>query len=82
MGSADDRRAEKFADVRPLVSDNGYWRGETWRYGGHIDGSAQPYKVLDIFEGSEVQVRIMVEQVYPGIAYAPLPEFINGLLLP
>lgn len=50
--------------------------------GGHIDGSAQPFMALDIFEGDEVQVRIMVEQAYPGIYYAPEPEIINGLLLP
>jgi hypothetical protein len=77
-----DRRAEKFVDLFPLVSENGYWRAVVWRWGGHINGSAQPTKVLDILEGDEVSVRTRVEYEYPGIGYAPEPEFINGLLLP
>ena len=80
--SASDYRADKFADVRPLVSSNGYWRVTIWRYGGHIDGSAQPFKILDELEGDEAEIRVAVEYEYPGIQYAPEPEFINGLLLP
>jgi len=82
MTSASDRRATKFADIRPLVSSNGYWRAVVWRWGGHINGSAQPFKTMAIFEGDEVQVRFRVEWEFPGIEYAPEPEFINGLLLP
>lgn len=82
MSSANDRRAVKFADVRPLVSNNGYWRAIIWRWGGHINGSGQPFKILEIFEGGEIQIRVLVEFAYPGIEYAPEPEFINGLLLP
>lgn len=81
MTSASDRHADKFADLRPTGYANN-WSVVIWRWGGHINGSAQPWKVLEQWYAEEVSARIGVEQNYPGIEYAPEPEFVNGLLLP
>lgn len=80
--TAADQRADKFADIRPVVSNNGYWRAVIWRWDGCINGSAQPFKVIDIWEGDEARLRMRVEYIYPGIEYAPEPQYLNGLLLP
>lgn len=81
MTSLSDRGAEKFADIRPTGYRNN-WSVVIWRWGGHINGSAQPFKVLEQWYADEITLRVQVEENYPGIAYAPEPEYLNGMLLP
>lgn len=54
-----------------------------WRYGGCINGSAQPFKIEHILsDQSETRVRVMVEESFPGIEYAPVPQVIDGRVYP
>ncbi len=78
----DDRRAEKFVDVRRSENRDGVvWRLTVWRLGGNIEGSAQPFKILNGYECSDAQVALVLELDYPeGFKYAPVPQMIAGRL--
>lgn len=81
MNSASDRNAEKFADVRRSENRDGVvWRLTVWRLGGHINGSAQPFKILNAYECTEAQVALVLEVDYPEAKYAPVPKMIDGRL--
>jgi len=68
---------------RPWEDDfkNGLCTAMIWELGGCINGSHQPYTVVDEINGSEIEVRQEVEDRYPGIQYRPIPRVIEGGLL-
>ncbi len=77
----DDRRAEKYVDVRRSENRDGVvWRLTVWRLGGNRNGSAQPFKILNCYECSEVQVGLVLELDYPDAKFAPVPTMIDGRL--
>ena len=77
-----DRHAERFVDVRRSESSDGVlWRLTVWRLGGCINGSAQPFKILDVYECSqEFQVGYLIEQSFADAKYAPVPTMIDDRL--
>lgn len=82
MTSASDRNAEKFVDVRRSENRDGVvWRLTVWRLGGHINGSAQPFKILSCYECSEAQVGLVLEMDYDDdVKFAPVPQMIDDRL--
>lgn len=81
MQSASDSRAQKFADVRRSENSDGVvWRITIWRMGGHINGSAQPYKILGTYKSSEYNVALFLDLVCQDIKFAPVPKMIDGRL--
>ncbi len=56
------------------------FRAVIWEYGGAINGCHQPWTVLEIYEGAEIDVRGFVERKYPGIQYRQKPVIKDGAL--
>ena len=77
-----DRHAVKYVDVRRSESRDALpiWRLTVWRLGGNINGSAQPFKILDCYECNERQVSLLIEQDYPDAKFAPVPIMIDDRL--
>jgi len=49
-----------------------------WELGGCVNGSHQPFTIVDAFDGTEIEVRQRVQRLYPDAEYKPLPRIIEG----
>ena len=67
-------RGMLFCSFEKDPDDSHPFHAVLWRWGGHINKSAQPWKIIDVWATkSETQLRVGIEAIYPGVEYRQTP---------